>query len=152
LRQLIRQGFVRPKPDRQRKGDRRLSVKPLRFWDLALYAVAMTLSLRWLSVAAAAGPASLPMWIAAVISFMAPLVIATAAMVSRFEGEGGIYIWTREPFGPFAGFVCGWLYWTCNIPFFSGLLVFIVNVLAVAAGPRRWLCCRTRRCSWPSRS
>ena len=96
----------------------------------------MTLSLRWLSVAAAAGPASLPMWVAAAISFMAPLVIATAGMASRFEGEGGIYIWTREAFGPFAGFVCGWLYWTCNIPFFSGLLVFIVNVLAIAAGPK----------------
>ena len=96
----------------------------------------MTLSLRWLSVAAAAGPASLPMWIAAVICFMAPLVIATAEMAGRFEGEGGIYVWTREAFGPFAGFICGWLYWTCNIPFFSGLLVFIVNVLAIAAGPK----------------
>ena len=113
-----------------------MSVKPLRFWDLALYAVAMTLSLRWLSVAAAAGPASLPMWIAAVAGFMAPLVIATAEMAGRFEGEGGIYVWTREAFGPFAGFICGWLYWTCNIPFFSGLLVFIVNVLAIAAGPK----------------
>jgi len=59
---LIPQGFGAAKPDRQRKRDRRLSAKPLRFWDLALYAVAMTLSLRWLSVAAAAGPASLPMW------------------------------------------------------------------------------------------
>ncbi|QUD86930.1 APC family permease [Phenylobacterium montanum] len=113
-----------------------MSSKPLRFWDLVLYAVPMTLSLRWLSVAAAAGPASLPMWIAAVLSFMAPLVIATAEMAGRFEGEGGIYTWTREAFGPFAGFVCGWLYWTCNIPFFSGLLVFIVNVLAIAAGPK----------------
>jgi len=113
-----------------------LSAKPLRFWDLVLYAVPMTLALRWLSVAAAAGPASLPMWVAAVIGFMAPLVIATAEMAYRFEGEGGIYVWTREAFGPFAGFVCGWLYWTCNIPFFSGLLVFIVNVLAMAAGPK----------------
>jgi len=54
---LIPQGFGPAKPDRQRNGDRRLSAKPLRFWDLALYAMAMTLSLRWLSVAAAAGPA-----------------------------------------------------------------------------------------------
>ncbi|HEY2659232.1 MAG TPA: APC family permease [Caulobacteraceae bacterium] len=113
-----------------------MSSKPLRFWDLTLYVVAMTLALRWLSVAAAAGPASLPMWIAAVMGFMAPLVIATAEMAGRFEGDGGIYVWTRETFGPFAGFVCGWLYWTCNIPFFSGLLVFIVNVLAMAIGPK----------------
>jgi amino acid transporter len=110
--------------------------KPLRFWDLTFYAVAMTLSLRWLSVAAAAGPASLPMWVAAMFGFMAPLVVATAELTGRFDGEGGIYTWTRQAFGPFAGFICGWLYWTCNIPFFSGLLVFIVNVLALAAGPK----------------
>ena len=38
--------------------------------------------------------------------------------------------------GPFWGFLCGWLYWTCNLPFFSGLLVFMLNVLALAAGPK----------------
>ncbi|MDR3508153.1 MAG: APC family permease [Caulobacteraceae bacterium] len=112
-----------------------MSAKPLRFWDLALYAVGMTLSLRWVATAAAAGPAALPLWVAAVIGFMAPLVIATAELVSRFEGEGGLYVWSREAFGPFAGFLCGWLYWTCNIPFFSGLLYFIVSVLGAALGP-----------------
>ena len=127
---------MRPAQGAARQGTHHVTAKPLRFWDLALYAVAMTLSLRWLSTAAAAGPAALPLWIAAVVGFMGPLVIATADMASRFEGDGGIYVWTREAFGPFAGFICGWLYWTCNIPFFSGLLFFIVNVLAMAAGPR----------------
>jgi len=112
-----------------------VTARPLRFADLALYGVATSFSLRWIATAAAAGPASLPLWLLAAVGFMAPLVIATAELTCRFPGDGGIYAWTRETMGPFAGFVTGWLYWTCNLPFFSGLLYFIVNVLAQAAGP-----------------
>ena len=109
--------------------------RALRFWDLTLYAVAMGFSLRWLASAAAVGPASLPLWLAAVVGFMGPLVIATAELVGRFPGEGGLYGWARGTLGPFAGFITGWLYWTCNIPFFSGLLYFILTSLAAAFGP-----------------
>jgi glutamate:GABA antiporter len=109
--------------------------RPLRFVDLALYAVAMTLSIRWIAAAAAAGPMSILLWVLAMVGFMGPLVIATAELTSRFPGEGGLYGWTGQALGPFAGFVTGWLYWTCNLPYLSGLLYFIVNVLAVAGGP-----------------
>ena len=108
------------------------SPRPLKFWDLALYAVAMTLALRWIAAAAAAGPAALPLWVLAMVGFMGPLVIATAELVGRFEGDGGLYAWGRETLGPFFGFLSGWIYWTCNIPYFSGMLVFIVNVIGLA--------------------
>ncbi len=108
--------------------------RPLRVHDLVLVTVAMALSLRWIAVAAAAGPASLPLWALAMAGFMAPLVLATAELTTAFPGGGGLYAWARETLGPFAGFMCGWLYWTCNLPFFSGLLYFIVNVLGMAAG------------------
>jgi amino acid transporter len=109
--------------------------RALRFWDLALYAAAMGFSIRWIASAAAAGPASLPLWLLAMAGFMVPLVIATAELVGRSPGESGLYGWTRQTLGPFAGFLAGWLYWTCNLPFFSGLLYFILNALAAAAGP-----------------
>jgi amino acid transporter len=95
----------------------------------------MGFSIRWLAAAAAAGPASLPLWVLAVVGFMVPLVVATAELVGRFGGEAGLYGWTRQILGPFPGFLTGWLYWTCNLPFFSGLLYFILGVLAAAAGP-----------------
>ena len=113
-----------------------MSVGKLKFWDLALYGVAMTLSIRWIAAAAAAGPAALPLWVVAMVGFMGPLVVATAELTTRFSGDGGIYAWTRQSLGPFAGFVCAWLYWTCNLPYFSGVLYFIVNALAAAGGPR----------------
>ena len=109
--------------------------KALRFPDLLFYAASMALSIRWISSAAAAGPASLPFWLFAVLVFSVPLILATAELTARFPQEGGVYAWTREAFGPFWGFLCGWLYWTCNLPFFSGTLYFMVNLLAAALGP-----------------
>jgi amino acid transporter len=115
--------------------------KTLGFGDLLFYAASMTLSIRWISVAAAAGPASLPIWALAVLVFSGPLIVATAELTTRFEGEGGVYAWTRRTFGPFWGFLCGWLYWSCNLPYFAGILVFQVALCAAALGPvgQRWL-------------
>ena len=108
--------------------------RSLRFFDLVFYTLAMTLAIRWIPVAAAAGPGSLILWGLALAGFMTPLCLGTAELTTRFEGEGGLYAWTRRTFGPFWGYLCGWLYWACNLPFFSGLLFFIVNVLAAAVG------------------
>jgi amino acid transporter len=109
--------------------------KTLGFGDLFFYAASMALSIRWISVAAAAGPASLWIWLLAVVVFSGPLIVATAELTTRFAGEGGVYAWTEEAFGQFWGFLCGWLYWTSNLPFFSGVLVFMLNLLALAIGP-----------------
>ena len=112
-----------------------MSRKSLGFADLFLYAASMALSIRWISTAAATGPASLPGWLFAVVVFSGPLIVATAELTTRFPQEGGVYAWTQHAFGPFWGFLCGWLYWTCNLPFFSGMLYFMVNLFAVAIGP-----------------
>ena len=109
--------------------------RTLGFADLFFYAASVALSIRWISVAAAAGPASLPIWTLAVLVFSGPLIVATAELTGRFPGEGGVYTWTGEAFGPFWGFLCGWLYWMSNLPFFSGVLVFMLNLLASAMGP-----------------
>jgi amino acid transporter len=108
--------------------------RSLRFFDLVFYTLAMTLAIRWIPVAAAAGPGSLILWALALVGFMAPLCLGTAELTTRFDGDGGLYAWTRRTFGPFWGYLCGWLYWTCNLPFFSGVLFFVVNVLAAAVG------------------
>jgi amino acid transporter len=55
---------------------------------------------------------------------------------SRYPEEGGIYIWTREAFGDFAGFLCAWLYWMSNLPFFAAVLYFGAASTLFAFGPR----------------
>ncbi|HEV2363730.1 MAG TPA: APC family permease [Caulobacteraceae bacterium] len=113
-----------------------MRVRPqLRFFDLVTYGVATSLSVRWMATAAVGGPSSLPLWVFALLAFMAPLVLATAELVGRFPGEGGLYEWARDAVSPFVGFLTGWLYWTCNLPFFSGILYFVIAVLAAAGGP-----------------
>jgi len=111
-----------------------MTTRTLGFADLFLYAASMALSIRWISVAAAAGPSSLWIWVLAVVVFSGPLIVATAALTTRFDAEGGVYDWTAQTFGPFWGFLCGWLYWVCNLPFFSGVLVFMLNIAALASG------------------
>ena len=111
-----------------------MTTRTLGFADLFLYAASMALSIRWIGVAAAAGPSSLWIWVLAVVVFSGPLIVATAALTTRFDAEGGVYDWTAQTFGPFWGFLCGWLYWVCNLPFFSGVLVFMLNIAALASG------------------
>lgn len=108
--------------------------RPLGLWEIVLYGVAMNLGIRWLATGAATGTMSLPIWIVAGILFLVPLVLATLALSQRFPEEGAIYAWARETQGPLPGFLCGWFYWACNLPFFSGLLVFAVSLLGRVVG------------------
>jgi len=106
---------------------------------ITLYAAAMNFSIRWLATGAATGPVALPVWIAAAILFLIPLLTATLELSARFPEEGAIYAWTRETQGPFAGFLCGWLYWACNLPYFASLLFFIVNLFGRSLIATGWV-------------
>ena len=103
-------------------------------WSLVFYAFAMNLAIRWLATGAATGAKSLPIWPLAGLVFLLPLLTATLDLSARFPGEGAIYAWTRHTQGPFAGFMCGWLYWASNVPYFAGLLIFVNSMLAQVAG------------------
>ena len=80
----------------------------IRFPDLVLLYVVIVLSIRWTAQAATAGPSILIVWIAALLCFFIPLSASVMELSSRHPEEGGIYIWTREAFGDFSGFVCAW--------------------------------------------
>ena len=84
----------------------------------------IVLSVRWTAMAAAAGPSILLVWIAAVMCFFVPLAACVMELSSRHPEEGGIYVWTREAFGDFSGFIAAWAYWMSNLPFFAGVLYF----------------------------
>jgi amino acid transporter len=108
--------------------------RALKFRDVVLYTLAMMLSVRWPAATAAVGPVAPLMWLAAMLVFLVPVVLVTAELVSRFPGSGGIYDWTREAFGPFWGFQCGWLYWAGALPYFSGVLVYAIATAGSAVG------------------
>jgi amino acid transporter len=106
----------------------------LRFVDTTLYGLALGTGMRWIAVAAAVGPSSLPLWLLAFLIFYAPLAAATAELTWRFDGEGGIYVWARDTLGPLAGFLCGWFYWIAQLPYFAGILYFLGGLILAAVG------------------
>lgn len=79
--------------------------------DLTLFAVTCVVAARWIPIAAHAGSSSITLWLLAALFFVVPLTIAVAALVVKYPGAGGLYVWTREDFGPWNGFLCFWVYW-----------------------------------------
>jgi amino acid transporter len=96
----------------------------LTFRDLFLFYLVTGFSLRWIATAAAAGPSALVIWIIAALGLFVPLVFTVLELSSRYPEEGGIYVWSKRAFGPFAAFITGWTYWGSNLPYFPGLLYF----------------------------
>jgi amino acid transporter len=79
--------------------------------DLTLFAITCITSARWLPMAAHAGPGSITLWLLAALFFVIPLTVSVAALVVKYPSAGGLYIWTREDFGPWHGFLCFFMYW-----------------------------------------
>jgi amino acid transporter len=100
--------------------------------DVTLFMVTAGSSLQWTAVAAAAGPSSLIVWAFGGLAFFLPLAVCVVSLASRHPDEGGLYAWTGRAFGPFAGFMTGWTYWT-------GTLAFLPSVLYFSAGSARLL-------------
>ncbi len=108
----------------------------LGFRDLTLFYVVSGLSVRWTATAAAAGPGTLVIWIVGLVGFFIPLAASVLELSSRYPQEGGLYVWTREAFGDFSGFIAAWTYWMSNLPYFPGVLYFGAGSVLFAFGAR----------------
>ena len=104
--------------------------------DLVLFNIAALVSVRWIGVAAHVGPGAITLWLAAAIFFLVPCAFVVANLSRRFPQEGGLYIWTREAFGPWHAFSCGWFYYLNNVFWIPGVLVSMVGMTTYAFSPR----------------
>src|SRR5438093_5190898 len=109
--------------------------RALGFRDLLLFYIVTSFSLRWVATAAAAGPSALVIWVIAALGLYVPLVFTVLELSSRYPEEGGIYVWSKRAFGPFAGFITGWTYWGSNLPYLPGLLYFAAANALFIGGP-----------------
>jgi len=107
----------------------------LTFRDLFLFYMVTSFSLRWVATAAAAGPSALVIWLIAALGLYVPLVFTVLELSSRYPDEGGLYVWSKRAFGPFAAFMTGWTYWGSNLPYFPGLLYFAAANALFIGGP-----------------
>jgi amino acid transporter len=104
--------------------------------DLILMYVAAILSPRWMAFAAAAGPASLTLWVAAGLFFFVPQALCVTALSSAFPREGGLYAWSKRAFGDFHGFVAGWCYWVNNLFYYPSLALATAGMGLYVFGTR----------------
>jgi len=77
--------------------------------DLTLFGITCIVGMRWIPAAARAGPGSVTLLVLGAIFFVVPLAIAVAALTIKYPGAGGFYLWTRNDFGPWHGFLCFWV-------------------------------------------
>jgi len=103
--------------------------------DILLFAIACIVGPRWISVAANAGPGSTLLWIGAALLFATPLAIAVAGLIHKYPGAGGPYLWAREDFGPWHGFLCFWIYWFSIALTLPSSAMFAMSMSAYALGP-----------------
>jgi len=103
-------------------------------WDLTWLCVAAITNLNVVPVIASNGPVTTWLWLLALAFFFWPQGIAVMELAQRFPEEGGIYIWAKETFGDFHGFMCGWCYWTTNMFFIPTLLFYLAGIPAYIGG------------------
>ena len=98
--------------------------RALALGDVVLLLVITGTNLQWIATAAAAGPSALTAWLLGALFTFAPLAICVIELSARYPNEGGLYVWSKQAFGPFAGFITGWTYWCSNLSFFPSVLYF----------------------------
>jgi amino acid transporter len=108
--------------------------KEMGFWDVLLFNIATVLGPRWIAAAAHNGTSSISLWLIAAIFFFVPTAMVINELSSRFPEEGGLYMWAKEAFGDFHGFIAGWNYWIYTVFYFPGLLLASAAMSAYIVG------------------
>ena len=108
------------------------------FWDVLLFNIAAVLGPRWIASAAHNGTSSISLWVLAAVLFFLPTALIIIELSTRYPAEGGLYVWSKEAFGDFHGFVAGWAYWSYTVFYFPGLLTASVAMSVYIGGPKYW--------------
>ena len=105
--------------------------------DLILLFVVAVFNLNVLPSIAANGGVTVWLWLISLFLFFWPQGIAVIELAHRYPGEGGVYLWAKEVFGDFHGFLSGWCYWTNNMMYVPTVMLYFVGVSVFVLGPRQ---------------
>jgi len=107
-------------------------------WDLVLLFVVAVFNLNVVPSIAANGGVTLWLWVLSLLLFFLPQGVAVIELAHRYPGEGGVYLWAKEVFGDFHGFLSGWCYWTNNMLYVPTVMLYFVGVSAFALGSKHY--------------
>jgi glutamate:GABA antiporter len=102
--------------------------------DLVLLFVVAVFNLNVVPSIAANGGVTVWLWIISLLLFFWPQGIAVIELAHRYPGEGGVYLWAKEVFGDFHGFLSGWCYWTNNMLYVPTVMLYFVGVSVYVLG------------------
>jgi amino acid transporter len=102
---------------------------------LVLLFVVAVFNLNVVPSIAANGGVTVWLWIISLLLFFWPQGIAVIELAHRYPGEGGVYLWAKEVFGDFHGFLSGWCYWTNNMLYVPSVMLYFVGVSVYVLGP-----------------
>jgi len=103
--------------------------------DLVLLFVVAVFNLNVVPSIAANGGVTIWLWIISLVLFFWPQGVAVIELAHRYPGEGGVYLWAKEVFGDFHGFLSGWCYWTNNMLYVPTVMLYFVGVSVFVLGP-----------------
>ena len=102
--------------------------------SFSFFVVAVFENLNVVPSIAANGGVTVWLWIISLVLFFWPQGIAVIELAHRYPGEGGVYLWAKEVFGDFHGFLSGWCYWTNNMMYVPTVMLYFVGVSVFALG------------------
>jgi glutamate:GABA antiporter len=105
-------------------------------WDLVLLFVVAVANVNVVPVVAANGAVTIWLWLLALAFFFWPQGVAVIELSRLYPGEGGVYLWTKQFFGDFHGFISGWCYWTNNVFYVPSVLLYLVGICVYVGGER----------------
>ncbi len=103
--------------------------------DLVLLFVVAVFNLNVLPSIAANGGVTIWLWLISLVLFFWPQGVAVIELAHRYPGEGGVYLWAKEVFGDWHGFLSGWCYWTNNMMYVPTVMLYFVGVSVFVLGP-----------------
>ncbi len=103
--------------------------------DVTLLGVACIVGTRWLATAAHAGPGSVTLFLLAGLFFVVPIAQSVGVLAGRRPDAGGQYVWTRDDFGNWHGFLAFWLYWVGIASWLPNAAMAYVSIAVYAIDP-----------------
>ncbi len=103
--------------------------------DVTLLGIACIVGTRWLSTAAHTGPGAVTLFLLAGLLFVIPMARAIGVLAAKRPHAGGQYVWTRDDFGEWHGFLAFWLYWVGIASWFPNAAMAYMSIGAYAIDP-----------------
>jgi amino acid transporter len=99
--------------------------KSLGLSDMVLLNISCIVSFTSIAQVAQFGYGSIFLYLLAIVAYLIPSGIVVAELNARMPEEGGFYVWVREAFGDFHGYMAAWSYWLCNVVWLPTTLILI---------------------------